>query len=50
VAGADDRFFPLAFQRRLARDRLGLDVDVLAGGHLLALSQPGPLARYLLAA
>lgn len=49
VAGADDRFFPLGFQRKLARERLGIEADVLAGGHLLALSQPSALADYLLA-
>jgi pimeloyl-ACP methyl ester carboxylesterase len=49
VAGADDRFFPLEFQRRLARDRLGLEVDVLPGGHLIALSRPDELADYLVA-
>jgi hypothetical protein len=37
VAGADDRFFPLGFQQTLARDRLGLEADVLPGGHLIAL-------------
>jgi pimeloyl-ACP methyl ester carboxylesterase len=49
VAGSDDRFFPLEFQRRLVRERLGLDVDVLPGGHLMALSRPRELADYLLA-
>jgi pimeloyl-ACP methyl ester carboxylesterase len=49
VAGADDRFFPVAFQRTLARDRLGVEADVLPGGHLIALSQPDRLAAYLLA-
>ncbi|HEV3291875.1 MAG TPA: alpha/beta fold hydrolase [Streptosporangiaceae bacterium] len=49
VAGADDRFFPAAFQRTLARDRLGIEADVLPGGHLIALSQPDRLAAYLLA-
>jgi pimeloyl-ACP methyl ester carboxylesterase len=48
VAGTDDRFFPAGFQRRVAADRLGLEADVLPGGHLIALAQPGPLARYLL--
>ncbi|HEY1622492.1 MAG TPA: alpha/beta fold hydrolase [Streptosporangiaceae bacterium] len=47
VAGAGDRFFPLEFQQRVARERLDLDTDVLPGGHLIALSRPGPLARYL---
>jgi pimeloyl-ACP methyl ester carboxylesterase len=48
VVGADDRFFPPAFQRALARERLGLDVDVLPGGHLIALARPRELANYLL--
>jgi pimeloyl-ACP methyl ester carboxylesterase len=48
VAGAGDRFFPVGFQRTVARDRLGLEADVLPGGHLIALAQPAPLARYLL--
>jgi pimeloyl-ACP methyl ester carboxylesterase len=50
VAGADDRFFPAEFQRKLARDRLGLEADVLPGGHLIALAQPSGLAKYLLGA
>jgi hypothetical protein len=49
VAGSDDRFFPLEFQRRVVRERLGLDVDVLPGGHLMALSRPRELADHLLA-
>jgi pimeloyl-ACP methyl ester carboxylesterase len=48
VAGADDRLFPAEFQRKLARDRLGLAVDVLPGGHLLALVHPAELASLLL--
>ncbi|MFG3702441.1 alpha/beta fold hydrolase [Micromonospora sp. NPDC047620] len=47
VTGRDDRFFPAEFQRRLARERLGVDVDVLPGGHLVALSQPQRLADQL---
>jgi len=50
VAGADDRFFPVEFQRGLARERLGLEAEILPGGHLIALSQPAGLARYLLSA
>jgi hypothetical protein len=50
VAGADDRLFPAGFQQAVARDRLGLDADILPGGHLIALSQPDLLASYLLAA
>ncbi|GAA3666303.1 alpha/beta fold hydrolase [Arthrobacter ginkgonis] len=48
AAGADDRFFPLTFQQHVAQDRLGLPIDVLPGGHLIALSQPERLATYLL--
>lgn len=48
VAGADDRFFPVAFQQTLAHERLDLEADVLPGGHLLALSQPAELSAYLL--
>jgi pimeloyl-ACP methyl ester carboxylesterase len=50
AAGAGDRFFPVEFQQRVARERLGVEADVLPGGHLIALSQPAELARYLLAA
>jgi predicted alpha/beta hydrolase family esterase len=48
AAGNDDRFLPVEFQRRVARERLGVNADVLPGGHMNMLSQPGPLARYLL--
>jgi pimeloyl-ACP methyl ester carboxylesterase len=48
LAGADDRFFPLDFQRRLARERLDLAPDVVPGGHLIALSNPDGVADYLL--
>src|SRR5262245_29758616 len=47
LQGRDDRFFPLEFQRRVVRERLGLELDELPGGHLLALSQPRELARRL---
>jgi pimeloyl-ACP methyl ester carboxylesterase len=49
VAGRDDRFFPVAFQRQVARDRLGLETDEVPGGHLAALSYPAGLAERLLA-
>lgn len=48
VSGADDRFFPLGFQRRLARERLRVEPRVVPGGHLVALSQPQALADELL--
>ena len=47
VTGRDDRFFPAEFQRRLARERLGVEPDLLPGGHLIALSQPRLLADQL---
>jgi len=49
TAGADDRFFPAVFQQQVARDRLGIEADLLPGGHLIALSQPAALTDYLLA-
>lgn len=48
LAGRDDRLFPLAFQRRVARERLGRDVVELPGGHLNALSEPDAVAGALL--
>jgi len=48
IAGADDRFFPLAFQRRVAEERLGVSVDILPGGHVIALSYPRELAERLI--
>ena len=50
VSSADDRLFPVAFQQRVARERLGLDPVVIPGGHLVALSQPEALADVLLGA
>lgn len=49
IAGKDDRFFPLDFQRRVARERLGLDAEAIPGGHLVALSNPRGLADRLMA-
>jgi pimeloyl-ACP methyl ester carboxylesterase len=48
LTGEGDRFFPLAFQRGVARDRLGLEPDAVPGGHLIALSNPNGVADYLL--
>ena len=47
LQGRDDRLFPLSFQRSVARDRLGLEVEEMAGGHLVALSRPVELADRL---
>lgn len=49
LAGRDDRFFPIEFQRRVARERLGKAVEEIAGGHLVALSNPEGLTERLLA-
>jgi hypothetical protein len=43
----DDRLFPLEFQRRVARERLGLEIDEMAGGHVPMLSRPAELAARL---
>ena len=40
LVGRDDRLFPADFQRRVARERLGIEIDEIGGGHLLALSEP----------
>jgi pimeloyl-ACP methyl ester carboxylesterase len=50
IQGGDDRLFPVAFQQRIVRERLGLDIDVMPGGHLMALSQPEELASRILRA
>jgi hypothetical protein len=42
-----DRLFPRDFQRRVARERLGLEIDEMAGGHLPMLSRPRELAERL---
>ena len=51
IAGRDDRFFPVELQQRVARERLGVEPDLVPGGHLAALSRPAELsaalARYL---
>ena len=49
VAGTDDRFFPVKFQERIARERLNQAVDEIPGGLLVALSNPGGLTDRLLA-
>ena len=49
LVGRDDRFFPAAFQQRVARERLGIEADEMPGGHLVALSQPAELSARLVA-
>lgn len=48
LAPRGDRLFPLACQRRVARERLELEVDEIAGGHLPMLSRPRELAERLI--
>jgi len=48
LAGEDDRFFPAAFQARLAQERLGKSLEAIPGGHLVALANPRGLADKLL--
>jgi len=48
LAARDDRFFPFEFQARVARERLGLDVIAVPGGHLAALSQPEAVTEAIL--
>ena len=47
AVGRDDRFFPAAFQRRVAEERLGITPDEMPGGHLMALSRASELADRL---
>ena len=46
--GDGDRFFPVGLQRRVARDRRGVEADTIPGGHLLPLVQPRLVADHLL--
>ena len=48
VVGRDDRLFPVGFQRRLLRERVGVDPIVVPGGHLLALANPSALVQAFL--
>jgi pimeloyl-ACP methyl ester carboxylesterase len=49
LGGRDDRFFPIEFQRRVARERLGRELEEIPGGHLVALSNAEGLTERLLA-
>ncbi|KAA9153865.1 alpha/beta hydrolase [Amycolatopsis acidicola] len=48
LQGFDDRFFSVGFQQRVVRNRLGIDLDQMPGGHLVALSRPAELAERLI--
>jgi pimeloyl-ACP methyl ester carboxylesterase len=43
----DDRMFTVAWARRHARERLGIEADELDGGHYVTLSRPRELAERL---
>jgi pimeloyl-ACP methyl ester carboxylesterase len=47
VGARHDRMFPLDFQRRVARERLAIEVEEIDGGHMVALSNPAELANRL---
>jgi hypothetical protein len=44
LSASGDRLFPVELHRAVAKPRLGLEVEELPGGHLVALSQPTILA------
>jgi hypothetical protein len=43
-----DQFFPAAFMRRIARERLGIAADEIPGCHCAALSHPREVSGLLL--
>ncbi len=47
ILGQDDRFFPAAFMRRVAKERLGTVPDEVPGCHCAALSHPKELSDLL---
>jgi pimeloyl-ACP methyl ester carboxylesterase len=47
IVCTEDRLFPPALLRRLARERLGVEPDEIAAGHCVALSRPDELADLL---
>lgn len=49
LAGSQDRFFPLEFQRRVARSRLQLELDEIDCGHSPMLACPAELTARLVA-
>ncbi len=47
LVGADDRLFPAEFQMQAAHERLGVEADLMPGGHLAAKSRPVEFAERL---
>ena len=50
ISAEDDRFFPVEFQQRLARDRLGVEPVLVPGGQLVTLARPRELTTAILTA
>jgi pimeloyl-ACP methyl ester carboxylesterase len=50
VAPRDDHLFGVEFQQRQAKERLGIDAEVIDGAHCVSLSHPSDLADRLIAA
>jgi pimeloyl-ACP methyl ester carboxylesterase len=48
VLATRDRFFPADFQRRVVRERLGIEPDEIDTGHLPAFVRPNELSALLL--
>jgi pimeloyl-ACP methyl ester carboxylesterase len=48
LSSTGDRLFPVEFQDRVARERLGITPTHLPGGHLVALSRPAELTQLIL--
>ena len=48
IAATNDRFFPVAFMDGLIRERLGVEPEHVAAGHLPALADPEGLVEVLL--
>ena len=48
IGGLQDRLFPYPFMQRIARERLGVEVEPIDSGHMPALSRPEELARTML--
>lgn len=48
LVASEDRLFPVSFQQRVAKERLGATAELLPGGHLVALSRPDELVERLL--
>ncbi|MCS5480987.1 alpha/beta hydrolase [Corynebacterium sp. YIM 101645] len=49
LVARDDRFFPLEFMRRITRERLRIEPDVMPGDHCPMLGHPEELANRLVA-